>query len=143
MDRLEDEIRSEESPDDLVLLLRGGEDGEEKLLRQATSMATRFTYAGKPSRGISLFAADGDLDTWVLLGSRFRTFRTYRCVDGATLAEHGLLLPTFGRPHWTLMFLTPNGNEVDERVYLAELLAILGPVLDNPKYEPTRTRRRR
>lgn len=54
MDRIEDVLRAGESSDDVVLLLRGGEDTSAKLLRQAALLKTRYAYAGRPARGISL-----------------------------------------------------------------------------------------
>lgn len=143
MDRLEDETRSGESSADLILLLRGGEDTRAKLIRQADLLATRFTYRDRPARGISLFAATGDLDARVLLGTKFRSFPKYRRIEAAALRQLGLLLPTFQPPHWTMMFVAPDGLEPDEGAFLTELLAILGPVLDNPKYTRSRTGRAR
>lgn len=70
-------------------------------------MERRYAYRGRPARGISLFAARGDLDARVLLGTKLKRFETYRSVDAAKLATLGLLLPTFTAPHWTLMFLAP------------------------------------
>jgi len=141
--RLEDSIRDDEAPRDLVLLLRGGEDRKEKLIRRADLLEEAFTYGDRPARGLSLFAASSDLEAWVLLGTQFRTFSKYRRVEAADLARHGLLLPTFAAPHWTLMIQAPDGSEVDEEAFLTELLAILGPALDNPKYQPNRKRRER
>lgn len=141
MDRLEDEVRQGESPEDLVLLLRGGEDTKETLLHRARLMERRFTYDDRPARGLSLFAASGDLDTRAILGTKFKRFETYRSVAAADLAALGLLLPTFAAPHWTLMFLAPDGAEVNEDAFFDRLLAILGPVLDNPKYEQNKTTR--
>ena len=57
MERLENFIRGGERVDDLVMLLRGGLDSMDKVLRQATDLERRFTYAGSPARGISMFAA--------------------------------------------------------------------------------------
>lgn len=74
-------------------------------------------------------------------GTKFKRFKTYRSVDAAELTAFALLLPTFTAPHWSLMFLAPDGSEVDEDAFFGELLAILRPVLDNPKYEPNQTTR--
>ncbi len=142
MDRLEDVLRHGELPDDLILLMRGGEDNEAKLLRQATSLEARFTFGGTPARGISLFAALGDLDARSILGTKLRTYPKYRRVQGSALADLAVLLPTFQSPHWTLLIRAPDGAERAEEGLIGDLLDILGPVLDNPKYEPTRSRRR-
>ena len=141
MDRLEDVLRHGESAHDLILLLRGGEDTQTKLLRQAALLEARYTFEGVPARGISLFAARGDLEARTILGTKLRTYPKYRSVSGASLGELAPLLPTFQVPHWTLLFRRPDGSGRFEGALLVELLDILGPVLDNPKYEPTRPRR--
>lgn len=112
------------------------------MLRQAARLEARYSFAGRSARGISLFAARGDLDARLVLGTKLRTYPKYRRVSGAALAEIALLLPTFQAPHWTVLFQPPDGTECAERGLLADLLDILGPVLDNPKYEPTRSQRR-
>lgn len=142
MDRLEDVVRGRESPSHLVLLLRGGVDTEMKLLRQAALLESRYTYAGLPARGMSLFAARDDLDRRTVLGTKLRTYPKYRQVSGAALCELVVLLPTFQAPHWTALFRPAGGVARAEAELLVDLLGTLGPVLDNPKYEPTRTRRR-
>ncbi|MDQ3486005.1 MAG: hypothetical protein M3445_11450 [Actinomycetota bacterium] len=101
MDRLEDVLRHGESAHDLILLLRGGEDTQTKLLRQAALLEARYTFEGVPARGISLFAARGDLEARTILGTKLRTYPKYRSVSGAALGELAPLLPTFQVPHWT------------------------------------------
>jgi hypothetical protein len=142
MDRLEDAVRAIESLDDLVLLLRGGEDTAAKLLRQAALLESRFTYGGRPARGISLFAARSDLDARAVLASKLRTYPKYRRVRGTELAGLAVLLPTFQEPHWTVLFQAPGGSDRPEDTLMADLFDILGPVLDNPRYVPDRSRRR-
>jgi hypothetical protein len=87
VDRLEDVLRAGESSDDLVLLLRGGEDTSAKLLRQAALFERRYTYGGQRARGISLFAASSAVDELAVLESKLRTYPKYRRVGGAELAE--------------------------------------------------------
>lgn len=143
MRSLEDVIRSGQSPDGLAVLLRGGTDTRDKLVRNADSMAKRFTYDGQPTRGISLFAAHGDLEERMVLGSRLSTYRTYYKVGAADVAGLGLLLPTFVSPHWTLLFEPAFAGRSRPLEELVEgLLAILGPLLENPKYVPPEAYRR-
>jgi hypothetical protein len=141
VDRLEDVLRAGESFDDLVLLLRGGEDTSTKLLRQAALFETRYTYGGQRARGISLFAASSAVDELAVLESKLRTYPKYRRVRGAEPAEIAVLLPTFQAPHWTLVFQPPGGARRPEEELLSDLLDILGPVLNNPRYVPDRSRR--
>jgi hypothetical protein len=63
-------------------------------------------------------------------------------VLGVELAEIAVLLPTFQAPHWTVLFRPPGGARRTEAELLNDLLDILGPVLDNPRYVPDRSRRR-
>jgi len=74
VDRREDVLRAGESSDDLVLLLRGGEDTSAKLLRQAALFEARYTYGGQGARGMSLFAASSAVDELAVLESRLRTY---------------------------------------------------------------------
>lgn len=142
MERLEDVVRRGESPTDLVLLLRGGVDTQDKLLRQASLLERRYNYRSEPARGISLFAASDDLDTRTVLGTKLRTYPKYRQVSGAALGELVVLLVTFQAPHWTALFQPPTGVARSEDDLLNEVLGTLWPVLDNPEYQPTRTTRR-
>jgi hypothetical protein len=63
-------------------------------------------------------------------------------VLGFELAEIAVLLATFQSPHWTVLFQPPGGARRPEEELLNDLLDILGPVLDNPRYVPDRSRRR-
>ncbi len=101
-------------------------------------MVGRYTYKGEPAREISLFAARGDLDALAVLEARMSTYRAYYRVDAVRLSALGTLLPTVSAPHWALLFPAAG----DDSGLLDELLAILGPVLDNPKYVPPEARRR-
>jgi hypothetical protein len=109
VDRLEDVLRTGDSSDDLVLLLRGGEDTSAKLSRQAALLEARYTYGGQGARGMSLFAAISAVDELAVLESKLRTYPKYRRVPGAALAEIAVLLPTFQAPHWTVLFRPPGG----------------------------------
>jgi hypothetical protein len=126
MDRLEDVVRGGESPSDLVFLLRGGVDAEEKLLRQAALLESRYTYGDLPARGISLFAASDDLDARTVLGTKLRTYPKYRQVSGAALGQVVVLLPTFQAPHWTALFQPASGVARPEAELLVDLLGTLG-----------------
>jgi hypothetical protein len=85
VDRLEDVLRTGESSDDLVLLLRGGEDTSAKLLRQAALLEARY-YGGQGARGMSLFAASSAADELAVFESKLRTYLNRR-VPGAPLTK--------------------------------------------------------
>lgn len=141
MDRLEAVLRAAESPQDLVLLLRGGEDTSAKILRQAPLLAQRYSYAGVPARGISVFAAHGPDEELTVLDSKLRPYPKYRRLGAPRLAEFAILLPTFQPPHWTILLRANGPSGRSEQEVLADLLDTLGPVLDNPRYVPDRARR--
>lgn len=141
MERLEDAVRQGEHVDDLVLLLRGGRDVPDKLLRQAATLERRFTYAGTPARGISMFAARDADDERRVLAQKLPTFPNYRRVAAELLVELALLLPTFSAPHWTLLFRRPGGPVEAENTIIRRLLDVLGEPLENPAYRPWKPRR--
>lgn len=142
MDRLEDVIREGEVADDLVLLVRGGPDTKEKILLHADRLADIFTFNDAPARGLSLFAAQGDLDAWTVLGDQLQNYPKYFRIPAASVVERFVLLATFRNPHWTLLLQTPDGSEVPEDQLIDELVAIMGKALDNPKWVKIRKRRR-
>jgi hypothetical protein len=101
-DRLEDVLRAGESSDDLVLLLRGGEDTSAKLLRQAALFETRYIYRGQRARGMSLFAASSAVDELAVARIEAPDLSEVPAGAGVELAEIAVLLPTFQAPHWTV-----------------------------------------
>lgn len=136
-DALEDVVRSDESTDDLVLLLRGGDDGDDVDLirRQAARLNRRFTYEGGPCFGVSVFAAIPESERWVL-ATRMAVRRRYYRVRAAELV--GLrLLPTFNAPHWTVLFRDSDGPDYEEFV------DALGELRDNPYWKRRTGRRHR
>lgn len=139
--RLEDVIRDEVA-DDLVLLLRGGPDSKEKIMLHADRLEDVFTFKDRPARGISLFAAQGDLDAWTVLGDQLQNYPKYFRIPATAVAERFILLPTFRKPHWTLLLRTPDGSEVPEVQLIDELAGSMAEVFDNPKWVKTRKRRR-
>lgn len=98
-------------------------------------MADRYTYRGLPARGISLFAAHGEVGERAVLGSRMATYKGYYRLAPGAACESGILLPTFTAPHWTLL-IEPSESDSPRPLsdLLDELIAILGPLLENPKF---------
>lgn len=141
MERLEDAVRHGERVEDLVLLLRGGLDTRDKLLRQCAALERRYAYAGTPARGISMFASSDAEEERRVLGAKLPTYPKYRRVPAARLVEVVLLLPTFGPPHWTVLFRRPGESGDGERGVITQFLDVLGEPLDNPAYRPRDTRR--
>ena len=117
-------------------------DGYRTRRKSTVRQAERYTYGGQRARGISLFAASSAVDELAVLESKLRSYAKYRRVLGVELAEIAVLLPTFQAPHWTGLFQPPGGARRPQEELLSDLLDILGPVLDNPRYVPDRSRRR-
>jgi hypothetical protein len=126
VDRLEDVLRAAESSDDLVLLLRGGEDTRAKLLRQAALFealrATRTAINVRAGCHSSRRAARST--SWPCSNRSSGRTRSTAGVPGAALAEIAVLLPTFQAPHWTVMFRPPGGVRQPEEELLNDLLDI-------------------
>lgn len=139
MERLEEVLRTGKPWGSIAVMLRGGVDSAAKIVRQASMLQARYSFRGGPALGISMFAAEGDLETWAVLGGKLRTYPKCRRVPADRLCDRFLMLPTFQIPHWTILLDGALGDLADGTSVL-ELLDILGPVLDNPKYEPTRAR---
>lgn len=136
-DALEGALRPDEGPEDLVLLLRAGDEDDDVdlLKRQALRLHRRYTYDGDDCWGISFFAATEENEAWVLatkMDVRRRYYRI-RSSDVASLR----LLPTFKAPHWTVLFSGPDGPE-----YQAFIDA-LGEIRDNPYWKRRPGRRPR
>lgn len=77
-----------------------------------------------------------------MLGDQLRNYPKYFRIPAAVVVKRFVLLPTFREPHWTLLLQTADGSEVPEDQLIDELVAIMGEVLDNPKWVKTRRRRR-
>ena len=123
-----DRLRREELPADVVVVVRGGRDTLDKLRRHAERTARAWSLDGVPLLGVSVFAVlDRPLEA--LLRDRFVSFRTVHLCTAGQLRDAGLeLLPTGLRPHFTVRLHTVGEDE------LIRLLAVLGPVRDNPEY---------
>lgn len=96
-DALEDVLRPDEVPEDLVLLLRAGEEDDdvELLQRQALRLNRRYSFEGSGCWGISVFAATEENEPWVL-ATKMDVRRRYYRIKRSEIASLRLL-PTFQR----------------------------------------------
>ena len=120
-------LRVEEPPAATVFLARGGPDSIASLRSAARRTARRFCLDGEPLLGVSVAAAlDVPLDELVNRAPLLRFEHVY----APTVALLGgfELLPTFGRPHFTVRLERADDPE------LRGLLAALGPLQVNPGY---------
>jgi hypothetical protein len=122
-----------------TVVVRGGPDSLAKITAHALRLARAYALDGDPVLGISVFAALDDIGPASLEGVLAGKLSTYRVVHLATAGELQdagfVLLPTFGRPHMTLLLGVLDRAEV--------LLKIVGPPQANPQYGETRRRPRR
>jgi hypothetical protein len=135
---LRDFARVETPPGEATILVRGGPDTSAKLTAHAERVRRAFLLDGLPVLGVSVFAALDDIGPssleGILLG-KLSTYRVVHMVTAARLAEAAFgLLPTFGRPHMTL--LLTGLDRIDA------LLELLGPAVANPRYGEMVRRRR-
>lgn len=135
---LRDFVRVEPLPREATVLVRGGPDTVAKLTAHAERVRRAFVLDGAPALGISVFAALDDIGPasleGILLG-KLSTYRVVHLVTAGQLAEAGFdLLPTFGRPHVTLLL-----SGLDR---IESLLELLGPAHANPRYGEMVRRRR-
>jgi hypothetical protein len=132
-------LRGETLPSRTTVVIRGGPDSSEKLRSHAQRTARAFALDGVPALGISVFAGLDDIGAASVdgvLAGKLATYRVVHLVEaGALLSEGFQLLPTFTRPHMTLLL-----TSLDD---LEPLVKLLGPASPNPHYGETTGRRRR
>jgi hypothetical protein len=120
-------------------MVRGGPDSTTKIEGHAARTARAYVLDRQPVFGVSVFAALDDIGPASLdglLGGKLSMYRVVHLVTVGAVVDSGFtLLPTFGRPHMTLVPVTPGRA--------ADLLAVLGHPEPNPQYGETRRRPRR
>lgn len=125
-------VRANEAPPgDAAVVLRGGPDTRSLLSTHARRLHRAFVLDGEPVFGVSVFVALDDLGPASergILSGKLRTYPSiYRCTAGE-LSDSGLtLLPTFVRPHYTVVL--PDVDAVDA------LAIALGRLRPNPYAE--------
>lgn len=112
------------------MVVRGGPDTLTKLAVHARRTRRAYRLDGEPLWGVSVFCALDEIGPASLDGILSGRMATYGLVHTPTvgrLIEAGFdLLPTFGRPHYTVRFASDADDE------LARLLTALGPAEPNP-----------
>lgn len=116
-------IRTEELPDDALVVVRGGLLELAALRSDAVAAEGRFGVAG-----LSLFAATDEAALDDIAAGRLIRFDVLTLMAAGTLRQAGLeLLPTFRRPHYTLLLPTLDAD-------LRTLLSCENVVRINPHY---------
>lgn len=134
-------VREEEPRSDDIVVVRGGPDTLAKLAVHAQRTHRAFSLDGAPFWGVSVFCALDEIGPASLDRILVVKMANYRLVHTPTVGRirnAGFeLLPTFGRPHYTVRL---GRDDEDE---LARLLAALGPAEPNPYHGRTPRPRRR
>ncbi len=137
---LRDFVRSEGLRSDDVIVIRGGPDAVQKILAHARRLNTIYVLDALPVLGVSIVAAMDDLGPASLpqlLATRLASYREVHLPRAGDLIAAGFeLLPTFDRPHFTVVLPDASPASADR------LLKAVGPASDNPYYQGRRPRRR-
>jgi hypothetical protein len=132
-------LREERPPDDSIIVVRGGSDTLAKLARHARRTHDAYILDDKPLWGISVYCALDDVGPASLDGllRRFASYRAVHLPRAGRLRSAGFpLLPSFGRPHYTVRL------DGDDHAELARLLDALGPTEANKYHRIERPGRR-
>jgi hypothetical protein len=132
-------LREEPVPATATVVVRGGPDSVARLTAHAARTARAYALDGVPALGISVFAALDDIGAASLdgiLAGKLSSYRVVHLITAGELETAGFtLLPTFGRPHMTLLL-----KSVEQ---VGQLLDRLGAARPNHHYGETTGRRRR
>jgi hypothetical protein len=124
---IEDVLRLEASPDDAVIVIRGGPITVQKIVGHASRQMELFSYRGEPMVAIS---ADLTVSGWTIeriLQDRMPTRSRYATSEAGVLRASGYeLLATFHRPHYSIVLPDPTEDAA------RRLLASFGSTLENP-----------
>jgi hypothetical protein len=132
-------LRDEQPPDDTTIVVRGGPDTLAKLAVHARRTHDAYVLDGEPLWGISAYCALDDVGPASLDGllRRFASYRAVHLPGAGQLRRAGFpLLPSFGRPHYTIRL------DGDNPAALTRLLDALGPTRANKYHRTERPGRR-
>jgi hypothetical protein len=131
-------VRPNPAAAETTVLLRGGPDSAGKLAVHAQRLRRAFVLDGTPVLGVSVFAALDDIGYASQDGILSGKLATYRLVHHVLvrdlLAAGFTVLPTFGRPHMTVVV-----SGLDR---VEPLLEAFGSAHANPHYGEMVRRRR-
>ena len=124
---IEAELRTEEPPDDTVLIVRGGPMTAEKLLEHAQREQAVYSFRGAPLASISADATVGEWTVDRILRERLWSRSSYATATAGLLRQAGFeLLPTFHAPHYDVVL------RVATLEAATTLVSVFGPVQRNP-----------
>jgi hypothetical protein len=126
-EELRSHLRDEAVPDDAIVVVRGGPSSIDNLRTHALRTRDAFMLDGRPLLGVSVFCALDDIGPASLqaLLQRFGSYRLVHLPRVGQLRGAGFdLLPSFRRPHFTVVVKTLNE--------LPRLLDAVGAAEPNP-----------
>ncbi|MGH9225424.1 MAG: hypothetical protein ACRD2W_16940 [Acidimicrobiales bacterium] len=128
-DELRTHVRPDEPvPDDALVALRGGPDTQSLIASHARRLNRLFLLDGGPVWGVSVFVAlepTGPASAESILRGRLLSYPSVYLPTVVALRGAGFdLLPTFGRPHFTVLMRSPE--------LAPALFEALGELRDNP-----------
>jgi hypothetical protein len=136
---LRSHIREEPALARSVLVVRGGPIDLDKLRHHAERTHRTFLLDGQAVWGVSVFCAldaSGASSLDAVLSDLLRSYRSVHLPRVGDLLDAGFeLLPTFGRPHYTLRLAGVTDTE------LSRLVGALGTGQPNPYYGQAGPRR--
>jgi hypothetical protein len=120
-------IRTEESPDDTVVVVRAGPLTAEKIVEHAERQMAVFSYRGAPMASISVDLCIGAWKLERVLAERMWSRSRYAVTTvGALRMAKYELVPTNAAPHYDIVL------RATTMVVAEELLAFFGPTMENP-----------
>ena len=124
---IESYLRSEEPPDDAVVVVRGGPIAPEKVVEHALRQAREYTFRNVPMYSISVSLTVGGWDVSALLAGPLSSRSTFAVSTAGTVRAAGFaLLPTYDAPHYDLLLATGEYREAEA------LLSLFGSSKPNP-----------
>jgi hypothetical protein len=124
---IESYLRSEEPPDDALVVVRGGPIAAEKIVEHARRQAREYTYRNAPMYSVSVSLTVGGWDVSALLAGPLSSRSAFAVSTVGTVRAAGFaLLPTYEAPHYDLLLATGEYREAEE------LLSLFGAPEPNP-----------
>lgn len=111
---IETYLRSEEPPDDAVVVVRGGPVTSEKIVEHARRQAREYSFRNAPMYSISVSLTVPGWDLSALLAGPLSSRSTFVVsTAGAVRAAGFALLPTYDAPHYDLLLATGEYREAE------------------------------
>jgi hypothetical protein len=111
---IETYLRSEEPPDDAVVVVRGGPVASEKIVEHAQRQAREYSFRNAPMYSISVSLTVPGWDLSALLAGPLSSRSMFAVsTAGAVRAAGFALLPTYDAPHYDLLLATGEYREAE------------------------------